>query len=40
MRPRRELRPVLDQALPLAEVRRAHERIEAREHFGRVVLVP
>ena len=32
--------PVVDQVLPLAEARRAHERIEAREHFGKVVLVP
>ena len=34
------LKPVVDQVLPLAEARRAHERIEAREHFGKVVLVP
>ena len=34
------LSPVVDQVLPLAEARRAHERIEAREHFGKVVLVP
>uniref|UniRef100_A0A832I803 Alcohol dehydrogenase n=1 Tax=Eiseniibacteriota bacterium TaxID=2212470 RepID=A0A832I803_UNCEI len=34
------LRPVLDSVLPLAEARRAHARIEAREHFGKVVLVP
>ncbi|HEY6194810.1 MAG TPA: zinc-binding dehydrogenase [Candidatus Eisenbacteria bacterium] len=34
------LRPVVDSVLPLAEARRAHERIEAREHFGKVVLVP
>jgi len=32
--------PVVDSVLPLAEARRAHERIEAREHFGKVVLVP
>jgi NADPH:quinone reductase-like Zn-dependent oxidoreductase len=32
--------PVVDEVLPLAEARRAHERIEAREHFGKVVLVP
>jgi NADPH:quinone reductase-like Zn-dependent oxidoreductase len=35
-----QLRPVVDSVLPLAEARRAHERIEAREHFGKVVLVP
>ena len=34
------LRPVVDSVLPLAEARRAHERIEARAHFGKVVLVP
>ena len=34
------LRPVVDSVMPLAEARRAHERIEAREHFGKVVLVP
>ncbi len=34
------LRPVVDSVLPLAEARRAHERIAAREHFGKVVLVP
>jgi NADPH:quinone reductase-like Zn-dependent oxidoreductase len=34
------LRPVVDVVLPLAEARRAHERIEAREVFGKVVLVP
>ncbi len=34
------LSPVVDSVLPLAEARRGHERIEAREHFGKVVLVP
>jgi NADPH:quinone reductase-like Zn-dependent oxidoreductase len=34
------LRPVVDSVFPLAEARRAHERIEAREHFGKVVLAP
>jgi NADPH:quinone reductase-like Zn-dependent oxidoreductase len=32
--------PVVDSVMPLADARRAHERIEAREHFGKVVLVP
>jgi NADPH:quinone reductase-like Zn-dependent oxidoreductase len=32
--------PVLDSVFPLAEARRAHERIESREHFGKLVLVP
>ena len=34
------LRPVVDSVLPLAQARQAHERIEAREHFGKVVLQP
>ena len=34
------LKPVVDSILPLAEARRAHERLEARDHFGKLVLVP
>ncbi len=34
------LRPIVDSVRPLAEARAAHERIEAREHFGKLVLVP
>ena len=34
------LQPVVDSVRPLAEARAAHERIEAREHFGKLVLVP
>jgi NADPH:quinone reductase-like Zn-dependent oxidoreductase len=34
------LHPVLDRSMPLAEARAAHERIESRGHFGKVVLVP
>jgi NADPH:quinone reductase-like Zn-dependent oxidoreductase len=34
------LKPVVDSVLPLAEARRAHERIEARDTFGKLVLVP
>jgi NADPH:quinone reductase-like Zn-dependent oxidoreductase len=34
------LRPVVDTVLPLADARRAHQRIEARQMFGKVVLVP
>ena len=34
------LKPVVDSVMPLAEARKAHERIEARQHFGKVVLVP
>jgi NADPH:quinone reductase-like Zn-dependent oxidoreductase len=35
-----ELRPVVDTVMPLADARAAHERIESRAHFGKVVLVP
>ena len=34
------LEPVVDAVMPLADARQAHERIEARSHFGKVVLVP
>jgi len=34
------LKPVVDSVFPLAEARRAHERIESRRHFGKLVLVP
>ena len=34
------LKPVLDSVMPLAKAAEAHRRIEAREHFGKVVLVP
>lgn len=34
------LKPVVDSVRPLAEAREAHERIEKRQHFGKIVLVP
>jgi NADPH:quinone reductase-like Zn-dependent oxidoreductase len=34
------LAPVLDRVMPLAEARAAHEHIERRKHFGKVVLLP
>lgn len=34
------LKPVVDSVLPLAEVREGHRRLEAREAFGKIVLVP
>lgn len=37
---RKELRPVIDRVYPLAEVRAAHERIENREHIGKIVVEP
>ncbi len=35
---RRQLRAVIDKVYPLAEVRAAHERLEKKEQFGKVVL--
>jgi NADPH:quinone reductase-like Zn-dependent oxidoreductase len=32
--------PVVDSVVPLADAAAAHRRIEARQHFGKVVLVP
>jgi NADPH:quinone reductase-like Zn-dependent oxidoreductase len=32
-------RPIVDLEVPLAEARRAHERLEQRQNFGKVVLV-
>ncbi len=34
------LRPVFDSALPLQRAREAHERLESRSQFGKVVLMP
>ena len=34
------LKPVVDRTLPLSEVREAHEALEHREQFGKIVLVP
>lgn len=34
------LHPVVDRVFPLAEARAAHEHLEKREQFGKVVLVP
>ena len=34
------LKPVVDEVLPLAEAGRAHEKLEARQAFGKLVLVP
>ena len=32
-------RPIVDLEVPLSEARRAHERLEQRQNFGKVVLV-
>lgn len=37
---RGKIRPVIDQSLPLAEARKAHELMENRAQFGKLVLVP
>jgi NADPH:quinone reductase-like Zn-dependent oxidoreductase len=37
---RGELDPVVDSVLPLDRVAEAHRRLEAGEHFGKIVLVP
>src|ERR1035437_9187033 len=37
---REQLKTVIDRIYPLAEVRAAHERLEAKEQFGKVVVVP
>jgi NADPH:quinone reductase-like Zn-dependent oxidoreductase len=36
----RKLRAVIDRTLPLAECARAHELMERREQFGKIVLLP
>jgi NADPH:quinone reductase-like Zn-dependent oxidoreductase len=35
-----QLKPVVDEVLPLAEARRAQERLEQGRQFGKIVLVP
>jgi NADPH:quinone reductase-like Zn-dependent oxidoreductase len=37
---RKDLRPVIDRVYPLAEVREAHLRLERKEQFGKVLVVP
>jgi len=34
------LKPVVDKTYPLREARAAHERLENKEQFGKVVLNP
>ncbi len=34
------IRPVIDSVMPLADARLAHERLEAGDHFGKILLVP
>jgi NADPH:quinone reductase-like Zn-dependent oxidoreductase len=37
---RKQLRPVIDGVYPLAEIREAHDRLERKEQFGKLVLTP
>ena len=37
---RGQLKPIVDRSLPLAEARHAHELIEARKVFGKLILTP
>ena len=37
---RKELKPVIDRVYPLSEIRAAHERLENKEQFGKVLVVP
>lgn len=37
---RKELRPVIDRVYPLSEIRAAHERLENKEQFGKVLVTP
>jgi NADPH2:quinone reductase len=36
----RAIDPILHTVLPLADIREAHRIMEAREHFGKVVMIP
>jgi NADPH:quinone reductase-like Zn-dependent oxidoreductase len=35
-----KLRPAVDEVMPLADARQAHERLEAGRQFGKIVLLP
>jgi NADPH:quinone reductase-like Zn-dependent oxidoreductase len=35
-----EFKAIVDSEVPFAEARRGHERLQSRESFGKVVLVP
>jgi NADPH:quinone reductase-like Zn-dependent oxidoreductase len=37
---RKQLKPVIDRVYPLAEIRAAHERLENKKHFGKVIVRP
>lgn len=37
---RKQLRPVIDRVYPLSAIRSAHERLEGKEQFGKLVVTP
>jgi NADPH:quinone reductase-like Zn-dependent oxidoreductase len=37
---RKQVRPAIDRVYPLAETRAAHERLENKQHFGKVLVTP
>jgi len=37
---RKQVRPVIDRVYPLEEIRAAHERLERKEQFGKVIVRP
>jgi NADPH:quinone reductase-like Zn-dependent oxidoreductase len=37
---RKQLKPVIDKVYPLSEIRAAHERLERKEQFGKVIVIP
>jgi NADPH:quinone reductase-like Zn-dependent oxidoreductase len=37
---RKQVKPVIDRVYPLAEIRAAHQRLERKEQFGKIVVVP
>jgi NADPH:quinone reductase-like Zn-dependent oxidoreductase len=37
---RKQLKPVIDCVFPLAEIRAAHERLENKEQFGKILVTP
>jgi NADPH:quinone reductase-like Zn-dependent oxidoreductase len=37
---RKEIKPVIDKVYPLSEIRAAHEHLENKEQFGKVIVVP
>jgi NADPH:quinone reductase-like Zn-dependent oxidoreductase len=37
---RKQLKPVVDRVYPLSEIRAAHERLERKEQFGKIIVRP